>query len=293
MAEGSRTRGWTVHRIGDAFSAATGSPWAGRIRLVRPSRRFASEVGGGHSVTGWADRMRGGGRRGPASRDGSQPVVSVRMPCAAVPSHPPGPACACRRRSGRTGRPRRGGRRRPRSGWRRRRPAWAGRGRRRSRRSRRGADVCGDEVGAGGPEDLEARVGQTRGRQVALGQHVRAEAVEVRVRQAQRLGHGVLEGPGGDVRQELLGRADGGDEIGGSGNPAHSLFAHLFVCGAGQVARRALCPTPSPVIFRSGSGTVRSGRGLSSLPSSTSGVARPPRPWSSRPRCPRRRPHGG
>ena len=58
-----------------------------------------------------------------------------------------------------------------------------------------GADVGGDEVGAGGAEDLEAGLGETGGEDVALGAEVVAQVGEVAVGEGERLGDGVLEGP--------------------------------------------------------------------------------------------------
>ncbi|GGW81788.1 hypothetical protein FHS32_006462 [Streptomyces albaduncus] len=66
------------------------------------------------------------------------------------------------------------------------------------------------------------RLLQAARQQIALGPHVGAELLEVRVRKAQGLGDRVLEGPGGHVRQELLGGADGGHEFCGTGHPADS-----------------------------------------------------------------------
>jgi hypothetical protein len=62
-----------------------------------------------------------------------------------------------------------------------------------------GADVGGDEVRAGGAEDLETGVREAAGEDVALGAQGVAQPGVVAVREGQGLGDGVLEGAGGDI----------------------------------------------------------------------------------------------
>ncbi|ODA70137.1 hypothetical protein APS67_005725 [Streptomyces sp. AVP053U2] len=83
-----------------------------------------------------------------------------------------------------------------------------------------GADVGGGEVGAGRPQDAEARLRQARRRQVACGAQVCAELGVVRVRQREGLGDRVRERACGDVRQVLLRRAHRRHRFGGSRHPA-------------------------------------------------------------------------
>ena len=82
------------------------------------------------------------------------------------------------------------------------------------------AGVGGDEVGARGPEHLEPGLGQAVAEEVPLGTQVGGELDEVPVAQAQGDGGGVLERGAVDVGQELLGGADGGEQIGPGAHPA-------------------------------------------------------------------------
>src|SRR5690606_40466146 len=80
------------------------------------------------------------------------------------------------------------------------------------------SDVCSSDLG--GAVDRETRLLQPGGEEVPLAAQVVPQPREVRLGQRERLRDRVLEGSGGDVGQVLLGRADGGDQFGGSGDPA-------------------------------------------------------------------------